>query len=188
MARAFIGVGSNINAEGNVRRALHRLAREVRVVGISTVYRTQALDRPGPPEFYNCVVEVETQIPPAELKRVVLRRIEQELGRVRARDQYAPRTIDLDLLIYGDLVITTPQLVIPDPEIARRPFLAIPLYELAPELVLPGSGQPIKQVAAGLASQPMEPLAHYTKLLRRDIENELSEGATTDPGAARRDR
>lgn len=173
MARAFIGVGSNINPEDNVRRALRRLAREVRVVGVSTVYRTQALDRPEQPRFYNCAVEIETHLPPAELKQSVLRRIEDELGRVRTGDKSAPRTMDLDLLLHGNEVVATEDLVVPDPDIARRPFLAIALHELAPDLILPGSGQAIKGIAAGLAGEPMEPLPEYTESLRGEIEHGL---------------
>ena len=172
MARAFIGVGSNINPEENVRGALRLLGQQVRIAGVSTVYRTRALDRPGQPQFYNCVVGIETEIPAAELKRSVLRRIEHELGRVRSADKYAPRTIDLDVLIYGDMVVETEGVVIPDPEIARRAFLAIPLHELAPDLVLPGSGRRIAEAAAQLGSQEMEPLPRYTELLRRDVAHE----------------
>lgn len=172
MARVFVGVGSNLRPEENVREALRLLAREVRLAAVSTVYRTPALDRPHQPLFYNCAVEIETEMPPEELKRSVLRRIEQELGRVRGEDKYAPRTVDLDLLVYGDLVASSDDVVIPDPEIARRPFVAIPLAELAPDLELPGAGRRLREIAAELASCGLEPLADYTAALRREIEHE----------------
>jgi len=171
VARAFIGIGSNINPEQNVRRALRLLAKRVRVTGVSTVYRTAALGRPGDPSFYNCVVEVETQIPPEDLKRKVLRRIEAELGRSRTDDKYAPRTIDLDVLLYNDVVMNQGGLVLPDPEIAKRPFLAIPLHELRPALTLPDTGGRVADIAAAFAGHDMQPLPQYTALLRRDIED-----------------
>jgi len=177
MARAFVGVGSNIMPEANVRWALCLLRRSVRLAGVSTFYLTQALGereqpacRPaGGPPFYNGVVEVETGIPPSELKQSVLRRIEQQLGRRRGADRFAARSIDLDLLLYGDLVIAGEELTVPDPEIGRRPFLAIPLAELDPDLVLPGASVTMRQLAARHAGHDMRPLAEYTLLLRKDV-------------------
>jgi 2-amino-4-hydroxy-6-hydroxymethyldihydropteridine diphosphokinase len=169
VARAFIAVGSNIDPEQNVRRALSLLAQRVRVVRVSTVYRTAALERPGDPSFYNCVVEVGTEIAPHDLKHEVLRRIETELGRRRTADSFAPRTIDLDLLLYGDAVAGADDLALPDPDIEKRPFLAIPLRELAPALRLPGSGRRIDDIAAAFEHHGMQPLPDFTTLLRRDI-------------------
>ena len=186
MARAFIGVGSNINPEDNVRRALRLLARRVRLVAASTVYRTAAIGRPEQPPFYNCVVEIETAIPPVELKRQVLRGIEAELGRMRADDRYAPRTIDLDLIMYDDLV-SRGDPVLPDPDIERRPFLAAGIAELAPDLMLPGSGRPIAEIAAALPAPALHVLPEFTNLLRRDIEDERGPGEEARQAAADRD-
>jgi len=172
MARVFIGVGSNINPEANVEKAMNLLAESVRVVAVSTFYRTEAEGRGGQPPFCNGVVEVETEMPPGELKRSVLRRIEERLGRRRSEDKYAARTIDLDILICDDLAGTFDGLVIPDPQIAERPFLAIPLGELAPDLVLPGTGVPLREIAEAHIGQKMEPLREYTELLRRSIGRE----------------
>lgn len=188
MARVFIGVGSNISPEGNVRRAISLLADEVSIVGISTFYRTEAEGRPGQPPFLNGVVEVDTDVPPGELKRSILRRIEDELGRRRTEDKYAPRTIDLDVVIYDDLVLSTGDLVIPDPQIAHRPFLAIPLCELAPGLTLPGSGLRIEEAAAIHAHHSMKPLPDYTELLRKDILHGSRKGGTTRKRIACRGR
>lgn len=166
--RAFIAVGSNINPAENVLEAIDRLAEQTRVVAVSTVYRTEPLGRPEQPPYYNCVAEIETEIPPLALKQQVLRRIEADLGRERGEDKYAPRTIDLDLVVYDDLVVDTDDLTLPDPQILHRPFLAIPLRELAPRLTLPGLDRPMEEVAA----QPpgsMLPLEDYTLLLRRTI-------------------
>jgi 2-amino-4-hydroxy-6-hydroxymethyldihydropteridine diphosphokinase len=169
MARAFIGVGSNIEPEENVRKALRLMASQVRIVEISTVYSTEAEGRPEQPSYYNCVTQIETDIPPKELKQTVLREIEEKLGRKRTKDKNAPRTIDLDLILYDDLVLKTDDLVLPDPQIATRPFLAIPLFELEPDLILPGVNLPIKKAAAQLKPVRMKPLMSFTKLLKKEI-------------------
>lgn len=169
MARVFIGIGSNIDPVQNVRAALRSLARQTRLVAISTVYLTEALGRPEQPPYYNCVAEIATDAPPAELKYGVLRGIEDALGRTRTQDKYAARTIDLDLIVYGDLVIDADGIELPDPEILERPFLAIPLLELAPDLVLAGYGLRISEVAASLRQDGMQPLNDYTGSLRTEL-------------------
>jgi 2-amino-4-hydroxy-6-hydroxymethyldihydropteridine diphosphokinase len=166
--RVFVGVGSNIEPEENVRRALGLLAREVRVRAVSTFYRTPAIGDSGGPPFLDGVVEVSTTLPPRALKLDVLRRIEAQLGRRRGADRYAPRTIDLDLLLYGDRV-ETDGLVLPDPDIAARPFLALALFELAPALVLPGGGRALRDVVAGFVDARMEPLGPLSESLRREL-------------------
>jgi dihydroneopterin aldolase/2-amino-4-hydroxy-6-hydroxymethyldihydropteridine diphosphokinase len=168
MARAFIGIGSNIEPEKNVRAAIRSLAQQTRVTGISMVYCTGALDRPEQPHYFNCVVEIETEAPPAEVKHGILRPIENSLGRKRSADKYAPRTIDLDLILYGNLTIDTEDLKLPDPEILERPFLAIPLFELAPDLVLAGYNLRIGEIAAKLPQEGMRPLEDFANLLREE--------------------
>lgn len=148
MARAFVSVGSNIEPEKNVEHALRLLMESVAVSGISTIYHTKADERPGQPDFYNCVLDIKTDLAPQAFKHQVLRRIEAEMGRVRTNDKYAARVIDLDLILYDDLVMKTDDLTIPDPDIGKRAFLAVPLYELAPDLVLPDSGRRIEALAA----------------------------------------
>jgi 2-amino-4-hydroxy-6-hydroxymethyldihydropteridine diphosphokinase len=172
MTRAFIGIGSNIAPEENIRKALRQLGQPTRLVSISTFYRVPAIDRPEEPAFYNGVVAIDTDLPPARLKSEVLRPIEAALGRHRSADKYASRTIDLDLLLYGDYVVSTGDLSLPHPEILKRAFISIPLCELAPDLVLPGSGVPIRQVAGQFPTETMEPLREYT----RQLQNELLSG------------
>lgn len=167
--RAFISVGSNINPAENVREAVRQLALRARVVRISTVYLTEPVGRPTQPPYYNCALEVETETPPVELKEQVLRAIEARLGRERTEDKYAPRTIDLDLLLYDGLVMETEDLTLPDPDIVRRPFLAIPLCELAPELTLPGSNRRVDEMAEAMAPGSMAPLESYTSALRGEF-------------------
>lgn len=169
MARAFVGIGSNIDPAENVRLAISRLAGKTQVVAISMVYRTDALGRPEQPPYYNCVVEIETDVPPEEVKRTILRPIETSLGRTRSVDKYASRTIDLDLIVYGDLAMEDGDIRLPDPEILERPFLAIPLCELAPDLVLAGYNRGIADIASTLRQDGMTPLEDYARMLRNMV-------------------
>jgi 2-amino-4-hydroxy-6-hydroxymethyldihydropteridine diphosphokinase len=172
MARAFISIGSNIDPETNVKEALRRLGSSARIKAISTVYRTEPVGPPDQPPFYNCVVELETELAPRELKFRLLRRIESELGRTRGSDKFAARTIDLDLILYDELVMTAEDLTLPDPDILARPFLAVPLHELAPGLVLPGSGVRISEKIPALPRTGMKPLVNYTERIRKDLLHE----------------
>jgi len=143
---AYVGAGSNIEPRENIPAALERLLRRVEVTGVSTFYRTRPLAPPGDEgpvdqdDFVNGVFRVRVACGARELKFGVLRAIEHELGRRRSDDRYAPRTIDLDVLLYGDEVIDEPDLKVPSDDI-ERPFLAVGLLELAPEMVLPHTRQ-----------------------------------------------
>lgn len=164
---AYIAVGSNVDAERNVAAALELLGRRVHIAAVSRFYRTPALGTPGRPDFLNGVVEIESELEPLELKRQILLQVEDELGRERGGDRNAPRTIDLDLVLYGDLVSDEPGLLLPSPEILERPFVALPLLELEPGLMLPGTGKPLRQLAAGLSSEQMQPAELFNARLRR---------------------
>lgn len=167
-ARAFIAVGSNLDAERNVATALELLGHLVRVAAVSSFYRTPALGAPGSPSFLNGVIEIETELEPRELKRLVLLEVENKLGRERGDDPNAPRSIDLDLVLYGNLVCSEEELALPAPEILERAFVALPLLELEPELVLPGTDhQPLLGLAAGLSSSEMVPAESFNTRLRR---------------------
>ena len=167
MPHAFVSIGSNIAPAENVRAAIRHLGQRNRLLAISTVYRTAALERPEQPPYYNCVVKLETGTEPLEMKHQ-LRQIEEALGRRRTADKYAARTIDLDLIAYDDLTLDTVELKLPDPDILERPFLAVPLWELTPELYLPGLGLPIREIAARLPKDGMEPLQDYTEQIRKE--------------------
>jgi len=97
-----------------------------------------------------------------------LRKIEERLGRRRNGDKYSPRQIDLDLILYGSLEMTSDGLTLPDPDIRKRAFLAIPLLELAPDIVLAGKTS-IKTLAATLDRRGMEEMASYTERIRREL-------------------
>jgi 2-amino-4-hydroxy-6-hydroxymethyldihydropteridine diphosphokinase len=179
MERVFVGVGSNIDPEHNVVGALKLLGGKVTIVAVSTFYRTEPIG--SPPEYVNGVVEVRTEIEPSELKHEVLRSVEQSFGRVRNAEKNSPRTIDLDLLLYGQRVVEQEALRLPDPDITERPFLFLPLFELAPELLLPGLEIKISDLAksysnpgAGVTARPVEPvkmeaLEAFTGRLRREL-------------------
>lgn len=163
--RAFVAVGSSVDAERNVERAVRILATSAKLVGVSTFYRTAAVGRPSAASFVNGVVELTTRRRPHALKRH-LRGIEHALGRVRTEDRDADRTIDLDLILYDELVVRAANLVLPDPDIVTRSFLAGPLHELAPELVLPGERTPIRDVALALGSAGLQELTELTLALK----------------------
>ncbi len=167
MSIAYIGVGSNIEPEENIMKAVTLLLRHVVVTGISTIYRTKPLERPDQPQFYNGVIRIDTGIGAKDLKHHIIKKIEKDLGRRRSGDRYAPRTIDLDILIFDSLVVHDRDLHLPDPDIEMRPFLAVPLFELDRELVVPGSGRPIREIAQQFRDHDMEPLPEYTEKLRR---------------------
>ena len=169
MTRAFIGVGSNIAPEENIRQALRRLAQSMQIMAISTFYQQPAIGRPQDPPFYNGVVATDTALAPVMIKSEILRPIEAALGRHRSNDKYAARTIDLDLLLYDDCVLSNGDMTIPDPEILTRAFLAVPLFELAPALIVPGHGLRIRDIAQRFATENMEPLRKYTRELQDEL-------------------
>jgi dihydroneopterin aldolase/2-amino-4-hydroxy-6-hydroxymethyldihydropteridine diphosphokinase len=165
MTTAFLSLGSNVQPEKNILEAVKLLSHQVKILKASTVYLTEPLLRKSQPNYFNCVIEIETAIEPHELKSNVLRVVEKELGRKRTEDKYASRTIDIDIMLYGNF-ISTKEMVIPDPEIQKRAFLAIPLYELEPDLVLPVSNKPIKEIAGKFKKGDMVALKSFTETLQ----------------------
>jgi 2-amino-4-hydroxy-6-hydroxymethyldihydropteridine diphosphokinase len=160
-ALAFISLGSNIEPELNLPRALRRLSELGDVIRISNVYENPAKGPIEQEDFLNAAVLLMTTLTPTEL-RSELRRIEAELGRDRAKSfpglsaeeaKYAPRSIDLDLSLHGVSVLKTAQLRIPDPEIRTQSHIAIPLAELAPDFPHPETGEPLRDIAAALSDQ-----------------------------------
>jgi 2-amino-4-hydroxy-6-hydroxymethyldihydropteridine diphosphokinase len=166
MTVAFLSLGSNIEPEKNMLQAVKLLSRHVKILKASTVYLTEPLLNKSQPKYYNCVIEIETDIEPHKLKSDVLRAIENGLGRKRTEDKYASRTIDIDIILYGNLIVSTKEMVIPDPEIQRRAFLAIPLCELEPDLFLPVSGKPIKEIAKRFRKPEIVELKSFTEAMQ----------------------
>ena len=134
---AYIAVGSNIEPQDNILNALVNLKTYTTIIAISNFYITCPVGNSEQPDFFNGVVKIQTDAGPRKLKFEILRKIEEKLGRQRSADKNAPRTIDLDLILYGIVLIDEPDLRVPEPSIRLYPFVAVPLLELAPELILP---------------------------------------------------
>ena len=168
----FIGVGSNIDSKKNITEAINLLKKIVSVTAISTFYETSPVGNSktsSSPNFYNGVFKISTNLRPEDLK-VKLRVIEGELGRVRVSDKFAPRTIDLDIVLFEGLFIQSIDLTIPDPDILRREFLTIPLLELNPEITIPPTGELLRELIE--KGEPMEKtnmieLKEFTENLRK---------------------
>jgi 2-amino-4-hydroxy-6-hydroxymethyldihydropteridine diphosphokinase len=141
--RAYIGLGSNLGArEDYLNRAIDLLRDDpaIEVVALSSLRETDPVGIVDQPRFLNGVAELETALGARELLGRLLA-VEQELGRSRDGPRFGPRTIDLDLLVYGDEVIDEPGLTVPHPRLDERLFVLEPLHELAPDLVVPGRGR-----------------------------------------------
>jgi 2-amino-4-hydroxy-6-hydroxymethyldihydropteridine diphosphokinase len=140
LTRAYVGLGANLgDREETIRRAVDRLAAEpgIDVVALSTLRETDPVGFESQPRFLNGAVAIETQLEPIDLLTFLLG-VEKELGRVRqAGVRDGPRTIDLDLLLYGDRVEDRHGLTVPHPRLTERRFALEPLHELDPELRLP---------------------------------------------------
>ena len=142
MTRAYVGLGANLgDRERTLRAAADALAAEegVEVVSVSTLRETEPVGVSEQPRFLNGAAELETTLTARELLDRLLV-VEQRFGRVRIPGQHGPRTLDLDLLLYGDEVIDEQGLTVPHPRLHERRFVLEPLAELAPGLVVPGRG------------------------------------------------
>ena len=141
--RAFVGVGANLgDREATIRRAVELLDERdgVEVVAVSELRETAPWGPVEQPAFVNGAVAVETALEPAELLAALLD-VERLLGRVRTGERWGPRTIDLDLLLYGEQVIDEPGLTVPHPRLHERRFALEPLAELDPDAYVPGHGR-----------------------------------------------
>lgn len=147
--RALVVLGSNIDPEQNLPAAVAMLAGfpGIEVAAASGVYESPPLGRPGDPWFHNAALAVETTLSPEAL-REEFRRAESALGRVRAGDRYAPRTIDIDLAAYEGFEGDAGGSPVPDPDIPGRAFLVFPLAEVAPDWVHPAAGRALREIAA----------------------------------------
>lgn len=147
--RTFISVGSNIEPEKNLPLGIKSLGRLGNVVAVSGVYQNPPVGSRDQPDFLNAAILLLTSSQALAL-RGQLRAIEAELGRFRTEDKFAPRTLDLDLCLFENLIIQTPEISIPDPDILQRAHLAVPLADLDPEFRHPLTGETLESIAARL--------------------------------------
>jgi 2-amino-4-hydroxy-6-hydroxymethyldihydropteridine diphosphokinase len=154
---AFIGIGANLgDAHANVERAIQRLEKMdgARLTGRSSLFRTAPVDAGGD-DYINAVVRLETHVPPDELLQR-LQALEQEFGRERPYPN-APRTLDLDILLYGEQQLASDSLTVPHPRLTERAFALIPLLQLDPFIAIPGKG-PAHRFVPGIAGQVIQKL------------------------------
>jgi 2-amino-4-hydroxy-6-hydroxymethyldihydropteridine diphosphokinase len=148
---AYLLLGSNIDPERNLPAACDLLRLHGRIVRVSQVWESPPADGSAQANYLNSAVLLETSHLADVLRRDVLPRIESQLGRTRdPNDKYAPRTIDIDLVLYDRDVIDEPGMQIPDADIERRNFVALPLAEIDPGYVHPRSGRTLAEIAAAL--------------------------------------
>ena len=149
MTLAYVGLGSNLgDREGLIRRA----ADLIGATRLSSLHETDPWGHEDQPKFLNAVAEIETPLTARQLLDHLLD-VERRLGRERIGPKWGPRTIDLDLLVYGEETIDEPGLVVPHPRLTQRLFALGPLAELVPSLKIPGNGT-VQEALSGLQSAP----------------------------------
>ena len=162
LVRAYVGLGANLgDREATIRRAVELLDEPagVVVVGVSSLRETEPWGPVEQPRYLNGAVALETDLAPRELLDALLD-VERRLGRARDdEERWGPRTIDLDLLLYGDLVLDEPGLDVPHPRLHERRFALEPLAELAPDALVPGRGTVSELLARSTAAAGTGPQA-----------------------------
>lgn len=155
----FITLGTNLSPELNLRAAVRMLAAQTAVLDVSPVYETEPVGSRQPqPRYLNAAIRLATPLDAEALKTQVLLPIEAALHRVRTEDKFAPRTIDLDIALFDEAVLTVGGRAIPDPDILRYAHIAVPLADLAPEFRHPVTGQTLREIADALPREGMEKL------------------------------
>ena len=146
---AYLSLGSNVgDREEQLGKAQQRLAALGKIIAVSSYYETEPVEFTGQPWFLNCALALETELGPEELMRSILR-IEQEMGRRRIQKK-GPRSIDIDILLFGNLVVNSPELAIPHPAMQDRRFVLEPLAQIAPYACHPVSKRTIRELLEAL--------------------------------------
>ncbi len=143
MAKVYLGLGSNVDPEKNLRLGIGELGARFGMLELSNVYRSAAVGFDGD-DFLNLVAGLESDASPAQL-HAMLMEIHSLAGRTRAESRYSPRTLDIDLLLYDDLVLDEPPIRIPRSDILKYSFVLGPLAEIAPQLRHPETGKLITE-------------------------------------------
>jgi 2-amino-4-hydroxy-6-hydroxymethyldihydropteridine diphosphokinase len=154
--RVFVALGSNIEPERNLKRAVRELAERTGLVEVSPVYETAPVGKEDQANFLNAAAVIRTAHSAEALKREVLSEIEQALGRVRTEDKNAPRTIDLDIALFDYEVLEIGHRHVPDPDIAEYAHIAVPLADVAPYYVHPETGRALQEIADALPRNGMK--------------------------------
>jgi GTP cyclohydrolase-4 len=142
----YLGLGANMgDRQANLEQAVALLGQRFDVEKVSSVYETEPVGYKDQPMFLNAVCRVKTDIGPLQLLSLV-KGIEASMGRVPSFTD-GPRPIDIDIILYGDLVMVDPELTIPHPRMAQRAFVLVPLAEIAPGIVHPFSGESVEEMA-----------------------------------------
>jgi 2-amino-4-hydroxy-6-hydroxymethyldihydropteridine diphosphokinase len=153
--RAYLSLGTNLgDRKANLETILDLLAQQVDISRVSSIYQTEPWGYSDQPFFLNQVAEINTTLRPVELLDF-LKGIERQLGR-KPTTRYGPRVADIDILFYGDEIIETDRLIVPHPRFRERAFVVVPLAEIAPDLLIPGSEETIKELLAGMDTTGVE--------------------------------
>lgn len=159
MSTVYLGLGANLgNRQENLRMALRGLTRMARLEAVSSLYETEPLGGPEQPPFYNAACRIDTGLEPRPLLRF-LQTLEREIGRRPAAAPWAPRPIDLDILLYEERVLVEEGLVIPHPRLAERAFMLAPLAEIAAEVRHAVLGRTMGELLAAVGEQGVRQVA-----------------------------
>lgn len=162
MTRVYLGLGTNLgNRQANLHEALRRLGALGRVVATSAIYETAPWGVKEQPAFLNMACALETRRRVATLLRAI-KRIEQEMGRQKTV-RYGPRLIDIDILLYGGLVVQTPELTIPHVGLHERAFVLAPLNDIAPDVIHPVLHKTVRALAEAVDRSEVHRLPDATK-------------------------
>jgi 2-amino-4-hydroxy-6-hydroxymethyldihydropteridine diphosphokinase len=160
MKRAYLSLGSNLgDRAANLRIALRHLeSYKLRIVRLSALLETEPVDLKDQPRFLNLVAEIDTELFPLQLLSLI-ERIERAMGRKREIPK-GPRTIDIDILLYGRFMVNSPRLVIPHPRMGDRRFVMEPMVELAADLRHPMTKRTMREMLAGIKGQEVRRAAN----------------------------
>jgi 2-amino-4-hydroxy-6-hydroxymethyldihydropteridine diphosphokinase len=150
---AVVGLGSNLEPEHNLPAAIRLLAERTRVAEVSSAWSTTPVGPAGQLPFVNAAVRLRTALSPGKLKHELLRDVERRLGRVRTADRFAPRPIDLDLVIYGGQSVSLDGQEIPELDLVSQVHVALPASEVAPHWLHPASGETLLSIADRLVRE-----------------------------------